>query len=131
MAGKDTFGWKTREPCKTCPYRLDVPAGTWHLEEFQKLVENEVRSERGPAGVLYECHATKAAPQVCAGWLLDHKRTGPRSIPLRIALMADPAAREAWAQVTAAGAPMYASIEAMVLAQTKRHMKRPRTARTR
>lgn len=26
-----------REPCSACPYRVDVPAGVWAREEYDKL----------------------------------------------------------------------------------------------
>ncbi len=106
------LGYATREPCKTCPYRRDVPPGTWAREEFENLVEQDGQQ----FGRIFQCHATKAAPQVCGGWLLDQARRGVPCISLRMAAFTKPAAAEALRLVSDGGHPTYGSIAEMVRA---------------
>lgn len=94
MAGVSAaeLGFEQREPCKSCPYRTDAPLNLWDDAEFERLLEY------GPEEMpLYGCHEYRKRPeqaQVCVGWLIDQREAGVRSIPLRIALLRNPAALE-------------------------------------
>lgn len=80
----DTFA---THPCRSCPYRVDVPVKTWHREEFENLLANDADERNG--GV-FGCHRFRLRPQeaeVCAGWFLDQQRRGFPSIKLRLVLM--------------------------------------------
>ena len=116
----------TRAPCSSCPYRQDVPAGTWHRDEFVQLLKNDADPHRG---AVFGCHKGKRAEpekmQVCGGWLLDQKKRGIPSIGLRIDMIAKPEAVKALDEITDGGAPVYPSIAAMCRANGVR-AKRPR-----
>lgn len=74
-------------PCGSCPYRVDVPVGTWHREEFENLLANDADEL---SGGVFGCHRFRLRPEkaeVCAGWFLDQKRRGFPSIQLRLMLM--------------------------------------------
>lgn len=104
-------------PCKTCPYRTDVPLYTWHREEFEAVLA----SERAPMGfgAMFGCHATRKAKQgasVCAGWLLDQVKRGVPNLHLRMSAMRDKACVEALNNVHSGGHEMYESAEEMCAA---------------
>lgn len=103
----------TAVPCRSCPYRRDVPVGTWHRAEFENLLAQDAD---GLGGHLFGCHATRKLPEqdVCAGWLLDQRRRGVPSIQLRLALVGSHEAR-ALLQVASPppGVELYPSIAAM------------------
>lgn len=104
------LGFDKREPCKSCPYRIDAPINLWSDEEFEHLLAHG--EEDMP---LYGCHEyrkRKDEAQVCVGWLIAQRETGVRSIPLRLALMQLP---EALACFKEAESPveLYGSIEEM------------------
>jgi hypothetical protein len=82
--------FETLSPCKTCPYRKDVPVGVWDRYEFVKLLEEDANQ----FGALYACHQTRVLPvqQVCGGWLLDQKRRNAPCLTLRLRLMTDASA---------------------------------------
>lgn len=112
------MGFRTREPCKTCPYRKDVPVGLWHPDEYSNLAAQDQKE----FGSLFGCHATgkeKGGPHVCAGWLLDQKSRGIPNLSLRIALIRSPdEAQPCLDEVhPPAGVEMYKSIEEMIEAQ--------------
>lgn len=108
-----SMGWTTREPCASCPYRTDVPAGTWHPEEFENLKAQDANQ----FGAIFACHATrKTGPQVCGGWLLDQRSRGAPCISLRLAMATKPDAVKAYQGVTDGGSYLYESIEAMCAA---------------
>lgn len=105
--------YDTREPCKTCPYRRDVPIGTWHREEFQNLRAQNSRD----FGEQFGCHATRKAargPSVCGGWLLDQRNHGVPSLSLRMTLMSNPEALAAFDEVTDGGHDCYESVAEMI-----------------
>lgn len=63
-------------PCKSCPYRKDVPSGVWHKEEYDKLPEYD---DCDPAPGLdrimarlkrFDCHQSNG--KLCAGWVGCH-----------------------------------------------------------
>jgi hypothetical protein len=60
-------------PCKSCPYRRDVPAGLWDASEYAKLpgYDGEIIEQlsRGATG-LFLCH--QQDENLCAGWLAAH-----------------------------------------------------------
>lgn len=60
-------------PCKSCPYRKDVPSGVWAPEEYEKLpkFDGEIidQLQNGGAG-LFMCHQQDG--NLCAGWLATH-----------------------------------------------------------
>lgn len=57
------------EPCRTCPYRRDVPAGLWDPVEYHKLIAYDVDTSSQPIGV-FLCHYTNSDnPTLCRGWL--------------------------------------------------------------
>jgi hypothetical protein len=67
-----------KAPCKTCPYRRDVPSGLWAANEYDKLpaYDGEIgRQLANKAGGLFYCHQDDG--QLCAGWLGCH---GPRNL---------------------------------------------------
>ncbi len=105
------MAWDTREPCKTCPYRKDVPKGTWHKSEFENLLEQDAQQ----FGAAFGCHATRKlpVPQVCGGWLYDQMRRGVPSLALRLRIIRNPAAVKAIEEISDGGHKMYSSIEAM------------------
>ncbi len=60
-------------PCKSCPYRRDVPSGVWAKEEYEKLskYDGEIIEQltKGATG-LFLCHQQNNA--LCSGWLGCH-----------------------------------------------------------
>lgn len=62
-----------KAPCKTCPYRRDVPSGVWAREEYEKLptYDGEVfeQLEKGGLG-RFDCHQRDG--HMCAGWIATH-----------------------------------------------------------
>lgn len=58
-------------PCSSCPYRKDTPAGVWSAEEYMKLPGWDDPHEY-PG--LFMCHHSTTSPQrrVCRGWLEVH-----------------------------------------------------------
>lgn len=61
-----------KAPCKSCPYRRDVPAGVWHPEEYAKLPKYDGETfEQIDGGLsLFLCHQGKE--ELCGGWLACH-----------------------------------------------------------
>jgi hypothetical protein len=62
-----------KAPCKSCPYRKDVPSGVWHAEEYAKLsaYDGEIIEQvmKGGTG-LFMCHQRDGC--LCAGWVGAH-----------------------------------------------------------
>lgn len=60
-----------RNPCPSCPYRLDCPSGVWAPEEYAKLRQYDgdiVEQIASPGSVRpFLCHTTPA--KLCAGWV--------------------------------------------------------------
>jgi len=111
-------------PCKTCPFRRDVPLMYWVRDEYEMLQESERQSIR-PLGILFGCHKYRNQPNtcqvVCAGWLEDQKRRNVPSIHLRMALAghspADPeVVKRAIDTVSDGGHRLYDSIDELVKA---------------
>lgn len=60
-------------PCKSCPYRCDVPSGVWAAAEYVKLPKYDgaiLDQLKAGAGGLFMCHRQDG--QLCAGWLASH-----------------------------------------------------------
>jgi hypothetical protein len=113
------MSWETRKPCKSCPYRKDVPLGTWAQEEFDNLLAQDADPIRGS---MFGCHKYRHRPDeahVCAGWLLDQKSRNLPSTPLRIALIRSEEAQRAIEEVTDGGLELYDSIEEMTEADRR------------
>lgn len=56
-------------PCRSCPYRRDVPSGIWAAEEYQKLpLYDGETMDQLPA--LFYCHQQDG--KLCAGWVGCH-----------------------------------------------------------
>lgn len=67
-----------KEPCKTCPYRKDVPSGVWAENEYEKLpgYDGEIIDQLQNGGTgLFLCHQQNNA--LCSGWLGCH---GPENL---------------------------------------------------
>ncbi len=62
-----------KAPCKSCPYRRDVPSGLWAKEEYEKLkVYDGDTGEQleKKAFAVFDCHQRDG--QMCAGWIATH-----------------------------------------------------------
>lgn len=62
-----------KAPCKSCPYRKDVPSGVWAAHEYEKLpkYDGSILEQvlTGNLAVFY-CHQQDG--QMCAGWVATH-----------------------------------------------------------
>lgn len=105
-----------REPCKSCPYRVDVPVGFWHRSEFQNLLAHDANPY---LGAVFNCHQDRLLPErrrrYCVGWLLDQRRRGLPSIQLRLSLRDNDDA-PALEELTDGGHELYGSIEELCAA---------------
>lgn len=73
-------------PCRSCPYRRDVPSGVWHADEYDKLREYDKEMPEQPLA-LFQCHQTDADSahrRLCAGWAACR---GDNLLALRLALI--------------------------------------------
>lgn len=107
--------WDNRTPCASCPYRRDVPVGTWHVSEFQNLLAND-RDERN--GRTFACHRHRKQPveerHLCVGWFLDQQRRGTPSLMLRLlALRGGDEAAAFWREAHDGGHDLYDSLDEM------------------
>lgn len=62
-----------KAPCKSCPYRRDVPSGIWDRSEYEKLprFDGDVLDQLEQGGhALFDCHQQDG--NLCAGWLAAH-----------------------------------------------------------
>ena len=62
-----------KSPCKSCPYRKDVPSGVWAPEEYVKLLsyDGEIMDQMMQGGhALFMCHQKDGC--LCAGWVGTH-----------------------------------------------------------
>ena len=63
-----------KAPCKSCPYRKDVPSGLWHSDEYDKLPEYDgsiAEQAMNGATSVFMCHQQDG--RLCAGWVATHK----------------------------------------------------------
>lgn len=58
-----------KNPCGSCPYRRDVPAGVWAEEEYAKLPPYDEETASQPHR-LFLCHQQDGS--ICAGWAGCH-----------------------------------------------------------
>jgi hypothetical protein len=68
-------------PCDSCPYRLDVPSGIWHPDEYRNLPLYDEDTAYQPTNV-FLCHQQNG--RVCAGWAGCHD--GEHLLALRLAV---------------------------------------------
>jgi hypothetical protein len=112
-------------PCLSCPYRKDAPLRLWHRSEFESLLAHDADPIRG---AMFHCHGEVKKPTVeramCVGWLLDQKKRGTPSIRLRLRLMTNEEAREAFDRVASGGAELYPTIKTMCRANGVRKTRR-------
>lgn len=66
-------------PCASCPYRVDVPSGVWHEDEYAKLPPYDEPTPFQPSGV-FLCHQVNG--RACAGWAGCHDMTHNLAIRL-------------------------------------------------
>lgn len=62
-----------KAPCKSCPYRRDVPSGLWHEDEYDKLPNYDgsiVDQAMNGATSVFMCHQQDG--RLCAGWVAAH-----------------------------------------------------------
>ncbi len=71
-------------PCRTCPYRRDVPSGLWDAAEYAKLpgFDGDI-PDQVAAGALsvFDCH--QRTGDLCAGWAGCHDMTSMLAVRLR------------------------------------------------
>lgn len=82
-----------KAPCKSCPYRRDVPSGVWHRKEYDKLpdYDGEIGDQvQSGAFALFDCH--QKDQNLCAGWVGTH---GAREL-LAMRLHADKVHPSVW-----------------------------------
>lgn len=93
-----------RAPCKSCPYRQDVPSGIWDAEEHAKLpgYDGEIIDQLcAGATAIFLCHQQDGS--LCAGWIACH---GAHNL-LALRLHGDQVRSEAWDYATSV--PVFAS----------------------
>src|SRR5262245_8411455 len=69
----DRFLTCAKAPCKSCPYRRDVPSGVWDKTEYDKLpaYDGSFIDQLGtPAAGIFMCHQQDG--KMCAGWIGTH-----------------------------------------------------------
>lgn len=72
-----------KAPCRSCPYRKDVPSGVWHESEYDKLPPFDAPDiPSGQPIAAFFCHQQDG--RLCAGWCGCHDMT--ESIGLRMTL---------------------------------------------
>ena len=62
-----------KAPCKSCPYRRDVPSGVWQAREYDKLPAYDGTKEQqllSGGRSLFDCHQQDG--NLCAGWVGTH-----------------------------------------------------------
>lgn len=71
-------GRVAKAPCKSCPYRCDVPSGVWAAEEYERLpaFDGDIPEQlMAGATYLFMCHQDDG--HICAGWVACH---GPENL---------------------------------------------------
>ena len=61
-----------KAPCKSCPYRRDVPSGVWAATEYAKLpaYDGSMIDQLEGGRALFMCHQNDG--HLCAGWVGCH-----------------------------------------------------------
>ncbi|MFK0244514.1 DUF6283 family protein [Amycolatopsis azurea] len=96
----DELGSPAEAPCRSCPYRRDVPSGIWHISEYEKLPRYDRDTGAQPTAV-FQCHltdqtgrpsirpprgrASTGLARICAGWAGCHD--GDNLLSLRMGVM--------------------------------------------
>lgn len=73
-------------PCRTCPYRVDVPSGVWSADEYAKLrrYDGDILAQAiADGGRPFACHSTPE--DLCAGWAGHRDPTDLLAVRLGIA----------------------------------------------
>jgi hypothetical protein len=111
-----------KAPCKSCPYRKDVPSGVWAKAEYNKLPyydgDTSEQFLKAEAFAMFFCHQNDG--KLCAGWLGTHGPTNLLAMRLHSANV-DPEVFGYESPV-----PLFAS-GAEAAAHGKKAMKRPGT----
>jgi hypothetical protein len=109
-----------KAPCKSCPYRQDVPSGLWHEHEYDKLpaYDGDIPEQlaKGAWG-MFDCHQRDG--HLCAGWIATH---GAGNL-LAMRLGTWPVAPEVWAYQSPV--PVFTSGQE-ACAHGKRDIERPK-----
>lgn len=79
-------------PCRSCPYRKDVPSGVWDASEYDKLPQFDLPMVFQPPAAFF-CHQDNG--RLCAGWVGCHDMT--QSLGLRLACRSLIDAADYWA----------------------------------
>lgn len=106
------------QPCKTCPYRRDVPLRHWSVQEFRDLIASEI----SVMGVLYGCHTKDGS--ICIGWLIDQDKRRFPSIMLRVSLSKNNITREYLDKLNSPH-PLFDSVEQMCYANYPEEFPKP------
>jgi len=62
-----------KAPCKSCPYRKDVPSGVWAAREYDKLPRYDGSiSEQAFGGGMAPFYCHQQNGKLCAGWVGCH-----------------------------------------------------------
>lgn len=75
-----------KAPCKTCPYRKDVPSGIWAESEYRKLPAYDADHGKqlgNGARYRFDCHQDDG--HLCAGWVGTHGANNLISLRLQAA----------------------------------------------
>lgn len=110
-----------KAPCKTCPYRRDVPSGLWAKEEYDKLklYDGDIPEQLAKgAGGRFDCHQRDG--NLCAGWVATHGAND--LLALRLATDIAPEVYDYKTKVPVFGSGAEAAAHGM------RDIKRPRAA---
>lgn len=69
------------EPCSSCPYRRDTPAGVWDKTEYEKLRGYDDNS----SFATFLCHQSREIGKdtACRGWMAVHCE----SVAVRLAIL--------------------------------------------
>jgi hypothetical protein len=108
-----------KAPCKSCPYRRDVPSGVWAAAEYDKLpgYDGEIVDQlNAKASGLFMCHQQDG--KLCAGWVGCH---GANNL-LAIRLSASAVEESVWTYRSRV--PLFKS-GAQACAHGKRALRRP------
>lgn len=91
-----------------------MAVGIWSIEEYKNLMVQDADPLRGAS---FGCHLEAGKPPgkraICVGWLLDQKRRGAPSIPLRLRILTDKGFADYFNGLSAKGLKLYGSIRAM------------------
>lgn len=111
-----------KAPCKSCPYRRDVPSGVWAASEYNKLpaYDGSMLEQMTSGGrAAFFCHQQNG--KLCSGWVGAHGAHNLISLRL-IADKVDPSVWE-WKSPV----PLFSS-GAEAARHGKRDIKRPKAA---